>query len=868
LLTRARLISVAADARALVVTQGTTYAASTSVSGGTYASNSAPYGGAVALSGPTHTLTVTGGAAFTSNNASNGGVFALSQVMANSSQLALSGATLTGNTGAIGALFFTDAVIAQPACAGCVLFGNTASNYGSVSASNPVGIATDPQTFSVTPATPTVVSGLPFTLFLAMQDGYGSQVASWPSFRTTISQQAALSGVLGSSTLVGGVANISSAYVSGAPTSVLQLTLVLKSPTLVGGASQSLVQSLTIADCDANQVYDPVAELCLCDRGYISVGASCSPCAAGTFAAGIGETVCTACAAKEVSVNASAACDVCPHASRPFTDSICMCENGFYGTFTDTNNGKCKICPDNAICEFGMIAAAPGWWRSSSNSTDIQPCPEEDACDFPNRTSTLISLALSGVDEDTLREAQCWPAYEGTLCAVCAEGYGRDTDLKCGECPSFERNTGMLALTSFTHLVSVGVTIRAAGHTTGAPLHSQIIKIFLNYLTVTSLASRAPLKWPKRIEELLAVQATGTHSGGKAVAMECSMPAYGDRPKFYDLVVGYLVLVPVTALACCLLWLIIYWCMSRPAAVAQARRDQFSAWWDEVHAGAACPLPYIKAITAGGGSDAAPPQQAAAPSEKPPRGSFAFIGSDIAPSPPEDAGPPPLSKEDIKYEAHLTSFLTKPHLGHDLASARAMTVHYIIISLVCTTFFLWTPVSSAILHLFVCVEVDPDTPASPFHGLYLQQSTSELCWQGRHLRYMLGGGMTGLLFVVLGIPIGNGLFLWFNRQSLDDPVMRMRYGFTYFGYRRDACYYESIVMMRKLALVVRTGARGAALLASRACSMSRTDAQPRVRRADCHRVLCARHAGRRRLRAGNQYVARTPHRRPHAAPLR
>jgi hypothetical protein len=27
-------------------------------------------------------------------------------------------------------------------------------------------------------------------------------------------------------------------------------------------------------------------------------------------------------------------------------------------------------------------------------------------------------------------------------------------------------------------------------------------------------------------------------------------------------------------------------------------------------------------------------------------------------------------------------------------------------------------------------------------------------------------------------------------------------GFTFLGYRNDACYYESIIMMRKLAMVV------------------------------------------------------------------
>jgi hypothetical protein len=114
-----------------------------------------------------------------------------------------------------------------------------------------------------------------------------------------------------------------------------------------------------------------------------------------------------------------------------------------------------------------------------------------------------------------------------------------------------------------------------------------------------------------------------------------------------------------------------------------------------------------------------------------------------------------------------------------------------------------TPVTSAVLHLFVCTEVDPLTPDSPFHGTFLQQHMEEVCWAGRHLSYMLAGGMLGVIFIVLGIPIGSGVFLWRNRMRLDEPNMLFRFGFLYEGYTREACYYESIIMMRKLALVVR-----------------------------------------------------------------
>jgi hypothetical protein len=129
------------------------------------------------------------------------------------------------------------------------------------------------------------------------------------------------------------------------------------------------------------------------------------------------------------------------------------------------------------------------------------------------------------------------------------------------------------------------------------------------------------------------------------------------------------------------------------------------------------------------------------------------------------------------------------------------------------------------------VQIDPDTPDSPYNGLWLQQNTAEKCWEGRHLNYMLGGGFVGLVIVVLGIPIGHAAFLWRNRMRLEEPEMLLRFGFTYDGFRREACYYESVIMMRKLALVVRARATCWACRCLRTSSRLLTTLLPRGARA-------------------------------------
>jgi hypothetical protein len=222
----------------------------------------------------------------------------------------------------------------------------------------------------------------------------------------------------------------------------------------------------------------------------------------------------------------------------------------------------------------------------------------------------------------------------------------------------------------------------------------------LNFATVSSLASRVPLKWPKRIEELLAAQSTGTHSSGKTVAMECSMP-YRDRPKFYDLVSGYLILVPfATILFPVVIWTAIYLCLSRPGAMQATRVARFSEWWNAEQASKRSAWPALAAAKkadnalppaaadVGSSLVAADVNTAAAANEAaaaaPARHSNSFMADAD-----ELVMPQVLSKEDAKYEAHLNTLVAPRQLGNDLAGAQRKTVSFLIITFVCVIFFVW-----------------------------------------------------------------------------------------------------------------------------------------------------------------------------------
>lgn len=58
-------------------------------------------------------------------------------------------------------------------------------------------------------------------------------------------------------------------------------------------------------------------------------------------------------------------------------------------------------------------------------------------------------------------------------------------------------------------------------------------------------------------------------------------------------------------------------------------------------------------------------------------------------------------------------------------------------------FFMYTIVSTSTLELFSCIAVDSRSPRSRFRGKWLVHDMSQRCFEGAHLRYMLGVGIPG-----------------------------------------------------------------------------------------------------------------------------
>ncbi|KAK3240275.1 hypothetical protein CYMTET_49875 [Cymbomonas tetramitiformis] len=134
----------------------------------------------------------------------------------------------------------------------------------------------------------------------------------------------------------------------------------------------------------------------------------------------------------------------------------------------------------------------------------------------------------------------------------------------------------------------------------------------------------------------------------------------------------------------------------------------------------------------------------------------------------------------------------------------------IIVTAVIVLFFTWPSISSVILEIFACVEVDtgnvdplPELYSqwSVAQGLYFSMDMQQKCYEGQHETWVLALGVPGIFLVALGIPAGTFALLYYNHADLSNFEFKSLFGFLYDGYEDQFFYFESVVMGRKLMIL-------------------------------------------------------------------
>jgi hypothetical protein len=96
-----------------------------------------------------------------------------------------------------------------------------------------------------------------------------------------------------------------------------------------------------------------------------------------------------------------------------------------------------------------------------------------------------------------------------------------------------------------------------------------------------------------------------------------------------------------------------------------------------------------------------------------------------------------------------------------------------------------------------------DTLGTDDKQTYLRRDLQIICWQGSHIAWALTVGIPFLILYALGIPLVS-LFVMYRRKHKlhTDSSTVSRFGFLYLGYNKSTWYWEAIVMLRKVSMVM------------------------------------------------------------------
>jgi hypothetical protein len=141
--------------------------------------------------------------------------------------------------------------------------------------------------------------------------------------------------------------------------------------------------------------------------------------------------------------------------------------------------------------------------------------------------------------------------------------------------------------------------------------------------------------------------------------------------------------------------------------------------------------------------------------------------------------------------------------------------HGIKDNLICTMvvllFLIHPNIAKALFSAFNCMDVDGENR--------LKDNVEMICYEGRHLLYLLLIIIPSLIIWVFGIPLAALVLLVRNKQiilSLDSNLelskvdqhhiktIKLKYGFLFNGYRIKTYFWEVVILYRKIFIVMTT----------------------------------------------------------------
>ena len=126
------------------------------------------------------------------------------------------------------------------------------------------------------------------------------------------------------------------------------------------------------------------------------------------------------------------------------------------------------------------------------------------------------------------------------------------------------------------------------------------------------------------------------------------------------------------------------------------------------------------------------------------------------------------------------------------------TRQQIIVSVIVVMVLIHPTLTRRSVQLLTCDRLGTDDP-----NLYLRRDLQIVCWQGSHLVWASTVGIPFLILYAAGIPLLS-LFVMYKRKHKlhTDKATVSKFGFLYLGYSTHTYYWEAIVMLRKVSMVM------------------------------------------------------------------
>ncbi|KAG2488304.1 hypothetical protein HYH03_013154 [Edaphochlamys debaryana] len=123
-------------------------------------------------------------------------------------------------------------------------------------------------------------------------------------------------------------------------------------------------------------------------------------------------------------------------------------------------------------------------------------------------------------------------------------------------------------------------------------------------------------------------------------------------------------------------------------------------------------------------------------------------------------------------------------------------------------FILYSSWAQAAVSVFACYSLDdgsgpyPELQQATWARGYWIRNMDQECYSGTHAALYLPIGIVAVILVCVGPPLTSAIIMWRHRRRLDEHRTRMVYGFMYSRYRPKYFWWESVVQLQMLVLVV------------------------------------------------------------------